>query len=238
MTATEAMHLVDSPARIDQAVGLVAAAREAAGTEMDIAVDFHGRVHRAMAKALVRELEPMRPLFIEEPVLPEHNDALREIARHTTVPLATGERLYSRWDFNHLLASGVIDIIQPDLSHAGGISEVRKIATMAEAYDVALAPHCPLGPIAFAASLQIDAVSPNAFIQEQVIDVHGVEAGGAPDYLVDRSAFRYEAGFVQLPEGPGLGIEIDEDRVREAAARAESWRNELWRNPDGTLAEW
>ena len=109
----------------------------------------------------------VRPLFIEEPVLPGAPEALREIARHTSAPIACGERLYTRWGFKDVLASGVVDIIQPDLSHAGGILECRKIAAMAEAFDVAVAPHCPLGPIALAASLQLDACTPNALIQEQ-----------------------------------------------------------------------
>ncbi len=238
MTATEWTHYVDSAATIDEAVSRVGAVREAAGRQMDVAVDFHGRVHRPMAKTLARELEPFRPVFIEEPVLPEHNEVLRELAHHTSIPIATGERMFSRWDFKTILAEGYVDIIQPDLSHAGGISEVRKIASMAEAFDVAVAPHCPLGPIAFAASIQIDAVSPNAFIQEQVLGIHSPHASEAPAYLANPDVFRYEDGFVRLPEGPGLGIEINEVAVREAARNAPSWRSELWRNRDGTVAEW
>ena len=117
-----------------------------------LAIDFHGRVHKSMAKILAKEMEPYHPMFIEEPVLPENNEALREIARHTTIPIAVGERMYTRWGFKQLFADGYADIIQPDLSHAGGILEVRKIAAMAEAYDMAVAPHCPLGPIALGLS--------------------------------------------------------------------------------------
>ncbi|ABO67215.1 Probable galactonate dehydratase protein [Geobacillus thermodenitrificans NG80-2] len=166
MNATEELQYIDSYKKIDETVERVAAVRQVVGKEFGIGIDFHGRVHKPMAKILAKELEPYHPLFIEEPVLPEHNEALKEIAKHTTIPIATGERMFSRWDFKTILSEGYVDMIQPDLSHAGGITEVRKIAVMAEAYDVALAPHCPLGPIALAASLQVDAVSYNAFIQE------------------------------------------------------------------------
>jgi len=191
-----------------------------------------------MAKVLVKELEPFHPLFIEEPVLPEHSEALREIARHTTLPIATGERLYSRWDFKRLLDEGVVDIIQPDLSHAGGISEVRRIAALAEAYDVALAPHCPLGPIALASCLQIDACTPNAIIQEQSLNIHYHQTGGLLDYLADPSVFAYQDGSVAIPAGPGLGITINEEVVRHAARAGHAWRTPLWRLDDGTVAEW
>ncbi|MCC6804841.1 MAG: galactonate dehydratase, partial [Anaerolineae bacterium] len=151
MNATEEQGYVDSFDKVEALVERVAAVREATGSSFGIGVDFHGRVHKPMAKVLARELEPYHLLFIEEPVLPENNEALRDIAQHTSTPIATGERMYSRWDFKPLLEAGYVDIIQPDLSHAGGISEVAKIAAMAEAYDVALAPHCPLGPISLAA---------------------------------------------------------------------------------------
>ncbi len=172
MNATEELQIIDSHDKIDAAVERVAMVRQAVGPHVGIAVDFHGRVHRPMARMLVRELEPYRLMFIEEPVLSEHREALREIAALGSTPIALGERLYSRWDFKSVFEQGVVDIIQPDLSHAGGISECRKIAAMAEAYDVAMAPHCPLGPIALAACLQVDAVSYNAFIQEQSLGIH------------------------------------------------------------------
>jgi galactonate dehydratase len=201
-------------------------------------VDFHGRVHKAMAKVLVKELEPFKPLFIEEPVLPENNEALLEIARHTSTPIATGERMYTRWDFKNLLTSGGVDIIQPDLSHAGGIWETRKIAAMAEAYDVAVAPHCPLGPIALAASLQLDFCTPNAFIQEQSLGIHYNKGSDLLDYLADTEVFRYEDGFVKRLTKPGLGIEVNEQKVREMAAVGHRWRNPVWRNADGSVTEW
>lgn len=145
----------------------MAAIRDALGYDLDVAVDFHGRVHKSMAKVLAKELDAFHLMFIEEPVLPQNNEALREIARYTSTPISTGERMFSRWDFKNLLQDGYVDIIQPDLSHAGGISECKKIAAMAEAYDVAVAPHCPLGPVALSACVQLDICTPNVFIQEQ-----------------------------------------------------------------------
>jgi galactonate dehydratase len=170
-------------------------------------------------------------------VLPEHPEALREIARHTSVPIACGERLYTRWGFKDVLTSGVVDVIQPDLSHAGGLLETRKIAAMAEAFDVAVAPHCPLGPIALAASLQLDACTPNVVIQEQSLNMHYNESADLLDYVRDASVFAVSDGHMAVPEGPGLGVEIDEERVR-AAAGAKPWHSPVWRNQDGTVAEW
>ena len=238
MNATEELNYIDSRAKLDAAVERLAAVREAGGPSLDIAVDFHGRVHKGMAKALARELDPYKPLFIEEPVLPENTEALREIARHTTTPIALGERLYTRWGFKGVLTSGYVDVVQPDLSHAGGILETRKISAMAEAFDVAVAPHCPLGPIALAASLQLDACTPNAIIQEQSLGIHYNEGSDLLDYLKDPAVFAYERGYVAVPVGPGLGIEIDEEKVREAAKTGHDWRNPVWHNEDGTVAEW
>jgi galactonate dehydratase len=237
MNATAELRRIDSPQAISAAVDRLAAVREAVGPSVDIGVDFHGRASKSMAKRLATALEPHEPFFIEEPVLPEHNDALPEVASRTSVPIATGERLFSRWDFKPLFEQGVVDVIQPDLSHAGGITEVKKIAAMAEAYDVALAPHCPLGPIALAACLQVDACSPNILIQEQSLDIHYNETSDVLDYLVNTSVFDYRDGFVALPEAPGLGIDIDEARVREAAGEVD-WHNPVWRHEDGSVAEW
>jgi galactonate dehydratase len=238
MNGTEELEWIDSHAKIELAVEKIAAIREAVGNTLDVAIDFHGRVHKGMAKVLIKELEPYKPLFIEEPVLPENNEALLELARVSSIPLATGERMFTRWDFKQLLASGGIDIIQPDLSHAGGIWECRKIAAMAEAYDVAVAPHCPLGPIALAASLQLDFCTPNAFIQEQSLGIHYNQGADLHDYLTDTGAFRYESGYVKRLEAPGLGIEINEDKIREMAAIGHQWRNPVWRTADGNVAEW
>jgi galactonate dehydratase len=238
MNATEELQYIDSYEKITHAIARIDAVRQAVGPAVGIGIDFHGRVHKPMAKILAKELEPYHPMFIEEPVLPENNEALREIAQHTTIPIATGERMFSRWQFKNLLKDGYVDIIQPDVSHAGGITECKKIISMAEAFDVAAAPHCPLGPIALAACLQVDATCHNAFIQEQSLGIHYNQGNDLLDYLTDKTLFDYENGYVKIPEGPGLGIEINESYVREMAAIGHNWRNPLWRHEDGSVAEW
>lgn len=238
MNATEEMHYIDTFDKVEAVVERVAAIREALGMKMDIAVDFHGRVHKTMAKVLARELEPLHPMFIEEPVLPQNNEALREIARSCSIPIATGERMFSRWEFKNLLQDGYVDIIQPDLSHAGGISECKKISAMAEAYDVAVAPHCPLGPIALAACVQMDTCTPNVFIQEQSLGIHYNQGSDLLDYLNDRSVFTYKDGFTDILTRPGLGIDVNEELVEEMAKKGHNWKNPVWRNYDGTIAEW
>jgi galactonate dehydratase len=216
----------------------VQAVREAVGREIGLAIDFHGRVHKPMAKVLMRELAPFGLMFIEEPVLSEHLEAIPELAALSPAPIALGERLYSRYDFKRVLQTGGVDIIQPDPSHAGGITETRKIAAMAEAYDVALALHCPLGPIALAANLQLDAVCYNAFIQEQSLGIHYNANNDLLDYMTDRAPFAYQDGYVSMPGGPGLGIEINQAYVDERAAEGHRWRNPVWRHADGSVAEW
>lgn len=238
MNGTADVEWIDSAAKIEEAAARVAAVREAVGPGVGIGVDFHGRVHKGMAKVLMKELEPSKPMFVEEPVLPENNEALVELARHSCIPIATGERMFTRWAFKPLLASGAVDIVQPDISHTGGISELRKIAAMAEAYDVAVAPHCPLGPITLAASLQVDFCTPNALIQEQSLGIHYNQGSDLLDYLVNPGVFQYHDGYVDRMTAPGLGIEIDEDKVREAAKTGHRWRNPVWRNADGSVTEW
>ena len=238
MNATEELQYVDSFDKIEQAIKRIAAVREAVGPHIGIGIDFHGRVHKPMAKILAKELEQYHPMFIEEPVLPENNEDLREIANHVSIPIATGERMFSKWQFKMLLKDGYADIIQPDLSHAGGITECKKIISMAEAFDVAAAPHCPLGPIALAACLQVDATCHNAFIQEQSLGIHYNQGSDLLDYLADKTVFKYEEGYVKIPEKPGLGIEINEDHVRKMAAIGHNWRNPVWRHTDGSVAEW
>ena len=244
MNATPEFRRIETPAAVEAAVERLAEVRAAVGDEVDVAVDFHGRVSKPMAKRLASALEPHEPMFVEEAVLPEHLDALCEISRHTTVPIATGERLFSRFEFKRLFEQGVVDVVQPDVSHAGGITEVTKIAAMAEAYDVALAPHCPLGPIALAACLQVDAVAANALIQEQSLGIHYNREADLLDYVAAPEVFAYEDGYVDLPDGPGLGIELDGDAVRDAAREDPDWGESMylhrptWRHEDGSVAEW
>ncbi len=238
MNGTPELAIVDSHSKIDDAVARVAEAREAVGPDVGIAIDFHGRVHRPMAKALLRELEPFNPLFVEEPVLPEHLHCLPQIAGGLSFPIATGERLHTRFAFRDLLEARTVDIIQPDISHCGGLTEARKIAIMAEAYDVALAPHCPLGPLTLAASLHLDFLSHNAFIQEQSMGIHYNVGNDVLDYLVDPAPLQIVDGQLPLLTRPGLGVEINESFVIEKAKTDHCWRNPHWRHEDGSFAEW
>ncbi|MFJ4655152.1 galactonate dehydratase [Nocardia sp. NPDC088792] len=238
MNGTDELQYLDSFDKIDRCVQNVAAVRDAVGPDIGIGVDFHGRVHKPMAKVLLRELEPYRLMFVEEPVLSEHVDSCLDVLRQSPIPIALGERLFSRWDFKDIITSGAVDIIQPDPSHAGGITETRKIAHMAEAYDIGLALHCPLGPIALATCLQIDAGCYNATIQEQSLGIHYNTSNDLLDYLVDPSVFTYADGQVAIPSGPGLGIEINEEYLAERAAEGHRWRNPIWRHADGSFAEW
>lgn len=238
MNGTAELEYIDSYEKIDAVLERVRIVREAIGPYVGIGIDFHGRAHKPMAKVLARELAPYRIMFIEEPVLSENNEALREIANSTSIPIATGERMFSRWDFKTLLQAGYADIIQPDPAHAGGITECRKIAAMAEAYDVAVALHCPLGPIALAACLQLDAVTHNAFIQEQSLGIHYNSGTDLLDYLENPKLFDYQNGYVKIPQGPGLGISLNEDHIRKMAVTGHRWRNPVWRHDDGSLAEW
>ena len=238
MNATEELQFVDSYDKIDAVLERVAEIRAACGKHFGIAIDFHGRVHKPMAKVLAKKLEQFDPMFIEEPVLCESMEEFKEIARACSIPIATGERLFSKYDFKRLLNAGGVDIIQPDLSHAGGITEVQKIAAMAEAYDVALAPHCPLGPIALSACLQVDAVSYNAFIQEQSMGIHYNVGKSVLDYVVNQEVFEFRGGFVDMPKGAGLGVEINRELLEEENKTPHSWKNPVWRHSDGSVAEW
>ena len=238
MNATEELQMIDSYDKIDAVLERVAAIRESCGRAFGIAIDFHGRVHKPMAKVLAKKLEEFDPMFLEEPVLCENMEAFAEIAAACNIPIATGERLYSRWDFKRLLHAGGVDIIQPDLSNAGGITEVKKIASMAEAYDVALAPHCPLGPIALAACLNVDATCYNAVIQEQSIGIHYNVGKSVLDYVNNREDFAFTDGFVSLPRKPGLGVEVNKELVEEENRTPHNWKNPVWRHADGSIAEW
>jgi galactonate dehydratase len=235
MNATPEMDWIGTPKLFDEVVERVKAA-QAAG--VDVGLDFHGRVHRPLAKQLAKVLEPLGLLFIEEPLLSENPEGLRQIAGLTSIPIALGERLYSRWDFKPFFESGAVDIIQPDVSHAGGITEVRKIAAMAEAYDIAVAPHCPLGPLALASCLQVAACSPNVAIQEMSLGIHYNVGADLFTYCRDKQQLTPQDGYLAIPTGPGLGVDIDEDAVRESNKERHRWRNPVWRLEDGSFAEW
>lgn len=238
MNATEELQMIDTYDKLDEVLERVASIREACGKKFGIAIDFHGRVHKPMAKVLAKKLEEFDPMFIEEPVLCEHMEDFKEIAAMTSIPIATGERLFSKYDFKRLLNAGGVSIIQPDLSHAGGITEVRKIAAMAEAYDVALAPHCPLGPVALSACLQVDAVSYNAFIQEQSMGIHYNVGKSVLDYVKNAEDFKFTDGWVNFPSKPGLGVDVNKELLIEENKTPHSWKNPVWRHADGSIAEW
>lgn len=237
MNATGAFRSVASAADTAAVVDRMAVAREVMGPHRDVAIDFHGRVSAANARRLLPLLEEYHPLFVEEPVLPEHQHVLLRIVDASTVPIALGERLYSRTDFLQPLQAGIA-VVQPDLSHAGGISEVYRIASMAEVWNAVLAPHCPLGPISLAASLQVAFAVPNFLIQEQSLGIHYNVGNDLLDYLVDRTVFRFQRGTVARPLGPGLGITLDEEAIRHADAAGHRWRAPIWRHDDGSHAEW
>jgi len=226
-TPFEAARAIESPQFVDAAVERVASLREALGQSVDIALDFHGRVGPALAIRLARAMEPYHPLFIEEPALPENVDAMAAVARSTSVPIATGERLFTKWAFREVLAKQAAAVLQPDVSHAGGITEVAKIAAMGQAYYASIAPHCPLGPIALAACLQVDAAVPNFLCQEHVTLGEG--------YL--RKPFELTDGHVAVPDGPGLGIEVDEGALAGQVYDG-GWETPRWSHADGSPANW
>ena len=238
MNATGPFEWIDSLKKIKAVSENIRLLREEFGDSLDIGLDFHGRVHKGMVKRLIDELSPYNPMFFEEPVLSENNEALDHIYPYTGIPIATGERLFSRWDFKELLYRGTVDIIQPDVSHAGGISETRRIAALAEAYDVALAPHCPLGPIALASCLHVDFASINAIIQESSIGIHYNQGFDLLDYMKNPEVFEVKDGYIDLLQKPGLGVEIDEEKLKEGQKIGHDWTNPIWRNVDGSLTEW
>ena len=234
----EELQIVDTYAKVDGILKRLFDLRTAVGDTMDLAFDFHGRVHAPMARVLLRELEPLRPIFVEDAVVSAMVETMADLARATSIPLCIGERLHSRYDFKRVFELRAAQVINPDTAHVGGISEMVRIGHWAEAYDVAFAPHCPLGPIALAACLQVDAVCHNAFIQEQSLGIHYNQGGDLTDYLLPGHGFTLEAGHLAIPQGPGLGIEVDEARVAEAAAVGHKWRAPVWRHKDGSIAEW
>jgi galactonate dehydratase len=238
MNATGDVNWLDSPDILQSSVERLRIVRSLG---LDAALDFHGRLHKPMAKQLAKAVEPFSPIFIEEPLLSEHPEGIKQLSRLTTAPIALGERLYSRWDVKRFLEDASVDVLQPDISHVGGISEVRRIAAMAEAYDVAIAPHCPLGPVSLAASMQVALATPNFVTQEMSLGMHYNTEAGEYDllsYLKDRTVFAVKDGFVDALTGPGLGIEIDEEEVRRVALKTEPWLPKEFHGVDGGIREW
>ncbi|HGJ64712.1 TPA: galactonate dehydratase [bacterium] len=219
--------IVENKAFIDRATEHFAKLREAGGNEVDIAIDFHGAISPQTAKLLIKALEPYQPMFIEEPCQCQNVDVMADIARGTHLPIATGERIFTKWGFREILEKHAASILQPDLCHAGGINEVRIIAGMAEAYYAGVAPHNPLGPISLAACIQLDASIPNFIAQEHTTLGEG--------YL--KNPFVFKDGFVELPTGPGLGIELDEDALEDKIDH--DWRNpESYHPDDNSVVDW
>lgn len=237
MNASGQMAPIASAAEVEAVVRRAATAREALGPERDMAVDCHGRFTPATARRILPELVPLRPLFVEEPVLPEHGHVLPALVASTPVPVATGERIFSRAGFLPVLQAGVA-VVQPDLSHAGGITEVMRIASLADTFGAHLAPHCPLGPIALAASLQVGFATPNLLIQEQSLGIHYNKDADLLSYVADPEPFQFTDGHAHLSRQPGLGVSIDEAAVRAADRTGHRWRNPVWHHPDGSFAEW
>lgn len=242
MNATSELDHIASNADIDAVVARIGALADAFGNRLGVALDFHGRVHRGMVRPLLHELAAFRPLWVEEPLAPGHDDQLPELRSGANVRIATGERLTSRWEFRHLLEAGAVDVLQPDVSMVG-LFELEKICRMAEAYDVAVVPHCPNGPVSLAASLQVASACLNVPWHEQSIGLHyhagyeGLQRAELFDYLTDPAPLAPSDGGLNVLDGPGLGIEVAESVVRE---RNGAWRlpDPDWRHPDGRIAEW
>ena len=219
--------IIETPAAIGYAAEQFAALREIAGEDIDIGIDFHGAISPQSAKLLIKALEPYQPMFIEEPVQCQNVDIMADIARGTHLPIATGERIFTKWGFREILEKGAAAVLQPDLCHAGGITEVRLIAGMAEAYYAAIAPHNPLGPISLAAGIQMAASIPNFLCQEQVSLGEG--------YL--KEPFIIKEGFVEIPKTPGLGIELDENQLADKIGH--DWQNpQTYDADDGSVVDW
>ncbi|TDD45655.1 galactonate dehydratase [Kribbella antibiotica] len=226
-----------SVAEINDIVARLAAARSALGDSRDVAIDLHGRVGVAGARRILHAVEDLHPMFVEEPVLPEHMLHLADVVSSSTVPVALGERLYHRSEFVAPLNAGIA-VVQPDVSHAGGISELRRIASLADTHGAMLAPHCPLGPISLAASLQVSFATPNFLIQEQSRGIHYNATNDLTSYVVDPTPFTWVNGHAEYNPLPGLGITVDEAAVRAADQNGHAWRNPVWTQEDGTFAEW
>ena len=231
-TPFEGTGLGYSTAHGRRAEARVRAVRDAVGEEVDLAVDGHGVLNPVNAVEMARRIEPYGILFYEEPVLPENIDALAEVRRATNIPIATGERLFTRYPFKDLLVRGAVDVIQADVGNAGGIFEVYKIAAMAEAFYASVAPHNPWSPLTTAISLHLDAVVQNFLIQEIPT------AAAPPDRvrLLTEEIERPEDGYLEIPTGPGWGVALDEEFIGahlwDPSAPRQPW---IPLGPDGGL---
>ncbi|MBN2652191.1 MAG: galactonate dehydratase [Spirochaetales bacterium] len=214
ISARDDSEYIDSYKKMDEVIERVALIREATDTYFGISVDFHGKIHRSIAKVMVRELDPYGLTFIEDPIPYDNLESLKKIAQYTSVPLATGEEIFSRWGFRKVLQNELIDIIQPSVVYTGGITEARKVVSMAEPYDVGIIMHCSLGPIAFCSSLHVGASGSNPIMQEENIFNPSADPL-AKKYIKNIEDFVFQDGYINLIRRPGIGIEVDEDCVRE-----------------------
>lgn len=221
----------EPPAVIDEFAACAHLMREWVGPEVELAFDFHGKMTPGLAVEVCQELRSMRPMFVEEPVPQENVDALKLVSDHVTFPIATGERLLSRWEFREIFEKAACSYIQPDVAHAGGISELKRIANMAEVYYMHIMPHCAIGPVALTACMHVDAAVPNFLIQEMV----------GPDRLFTdfiQTAWTIKDGFIELPTVPGLGIEVDEREAARMTKYTEELGGEHFYASDGSVADW
>ena len=219
---------VDTPATIDAMVARVAAVREMVGDEVDVAVDLHRRLSPTMAAIVVKELEPLRPLFAEEPCHPENNEPLLALSQATRVPIATGERHLTRWGFRELIEREMCAILQPDIRHCGGMLELKKIAAMAEVHNMMIAPHNAAGPIGVAASIHVMAGVPNLLI---------CEGGHRRGEGLFNSPLIFKDGFIELPTEPGLGVDMDDHALEAVRDETFRLRGMFWHEDDGSFAD-
>ncbi|KAF8652400.1 hypothetical protein AX16_004428 [Volvariella volvacea WC 439] len=244
ITATEAVSWFDKSNILEETANRL---KDVKSLGVDVVIDCHGRLHKSMAKQLVKLLEPHQPMFIEEPIATAQCEEIADLSKTASTPLAFGARLFTRTDFRPFLEKRAIDIARPDVCHCGGISELHRIASLTEMYDVGLAPRSPLGPIALAACIQVDLAAPNFVIQEMSLNIRygGADQGVEADlhtYLLNPGIFSIIDGYIAAPTGPGLGIELNEQLIREASIKYvreyKAWRNPVWRGEDGTILEW
>lgn len=224
---------IDNPANVRKHVERFRKVREKIGDEVELAIDFHGRVSPAMAVQLCEELKPYHPFFIEEPCLPENVDCMVNIARSTTIPIAAGERLFGKWQYRELLEKQAVSIVQPDICHCGGIFEGRKIAVMSELYFGSIAPHNPLGPISLASCLHMDACTPNFLVQEHPGNPDKSDLGVG--YI--KEPFVIKDGYIDVPTKPGLGVELDEEALKDKIYDGK-WSTPRLYHEDGSVADW